>query len=190
MSAPLQDGRLAFCHGVVLRSRNIRLASVYGTGKSAHPFVKLVGAPVNSPGVMRLVAGVLLGHACRGGPSPALHVPGNYAGPQGGHTGMHARLGAACQAGTCRQRGPDAVRYLSVDTATPRPTAIQGDTHRDRAETARLAENSQLAGHLRSVWQVLDSNQRRLSRRFYRSIPGRTTPWPLTSGRSQRAADR
>jgi hypothetical protein len=31
----------------------------------------------------------------------------------------------------------DAVRYLSVDTATQRPTALQGDTPRDREETAR-----------------------------------------------------
>jgi hypothetical protein len=34
-------------------------------------------------------------------------------------------------------------------------------------ETARMAENFQLAGRLRRWWQVLGSNQRRLSRRFY-----------------------
>ena len=75
----------------------------------------------------------------------------------------------------CKADGPphrshptDAVRYVSVDTATQRPTALQGDTWRDREETARLAESSQLAGRFPRVWQVLGSNQRRLSRRFYR----------------------
>jgi len=44
-------------------------------------------------------------------------------------------------------------------------------TPRDKAKTARIAENSQLAGRFRRwwqvLWQVLGSNQRRLSRRFY-----------------------
>ena len=64
--------------------------------------------------------------------------------------------------------GPDPVRHTSVDTATQRPTATQGDVPRDREETARIAENCQLAGRLRRWWQVLGSNQRRLSRRLYR----------------------
>jgi hypothetical protein len=68
-------------------------------------------------------------------------------------------------------QGPDAVRYMSVDTATRRSTAQQGDTWRDREETARIAENSQLAGRFRRWWQVLGSNQRRLSRRFYSPLP-------------------
>jgi hypothetical protein len=71
---------------------------------------------------------------------------------------------------TDRPGGPDAVRYASVDTATQRPAVIHGDTRRDREETARLAENSQLAGRFRRWWQVLGSNQRRLSRRFYRPL--------------------
>jgi hypothetical protein len=63
-----------------------------------------------------------------------------------GHAGMHARLSGACQAGTRGRRGPsvavrgtadgahrpswrpDAVRYMSVDAATQRSTAVQGDT--------------------------------------------------------------
>jgi hypothetical protein len=36
---------------------------------------------------------------------------------------------------------------------------------------APLHENSQLAGRFRRWWQVLGSNQRRLSRRFYRPLP-------------------
>jgi hypothetical protein len=59
------------------------------------------------------------------------------------------------------------VRHASVDTATPPSAATQGDTPRDREETARIAENSQLVGRFRRWWQVLGSNQRRLSRRFY-----------------------
>jgi hypothetical protein len=59
------------------------------------------------------------------------------------------------------------VRYASVDTATQRPTALQGDTRWDREETARQRENLQLAGRLRRQWHLLGSNQRRLSRRFY-----------------------
>jgi hypothetical protein len=113
---------------------------------------------------------------------PAALVPGKSRGPAGGHMRMHARLGGKRQArdapgmgtGTPsngyphRSLAPIAVRYASVDTATQCPTALQGDTRRDREETPRQHEISQLAGRFRSVWQVLGSNQRRLSRRFYR----------------------
>jgi hypothetical protein len=101
-----------------------------------------------------------------------------------GHTGIHVRL-------TSRQRGPfvavygkrlssdrprhaDAVRYTSVNPATQRSIARQGGTWRDRQETTHPAENSQLAGRFRWWWQVLGSNRRRLSRRFYR--PSTTAP--------------
>ena len=76
---------------------------------------------------------------------------------------------------TDRPSGTDAVRYTSVDTATRRLTVTHADTGRDKRETARLAENSQLAGRFRRWWQVLGSNQRRLSRRFYSPLP----PAPL-----------
>jgi hypothetical protein len=62
-------------------------------------------------------------------------------------------------------RGTIPVRYASVDTATRRPATRQDDTRRHREETARIAENPQLAGRFPRVWQVLGSNQRRLSRR-------------------------
>ena len=86
---------------------------------------------------------------------------------RGGHRGMYARSGGARQAGTSRQRGPsvavrgkptvrtdrasgpDAVRYTSVDTATHRLTVTHADTRRDKKKTARLTENSQLAGRFR-----------------------------------------
>jgi hypothetical protein len=69
-----------------------------------------------------------------------------------------------------RSLAPVPVRYASVDPATQRSTARQGDTWRDREETARIAENSQLAGRLRRWWQVQGSNLRRLSRRFYSTL--------------------
>jgi len=71
---------------------------------------------------------------------------------------------------TDRATGPAPVRYTSVDAATQRFTALQGDTRWDREETARIAVYPQLAGRFRRWWQVLGSNQRRLSRRFYSPI--------------------
>ena len=71
---------------------------------------------------------------------------------------------------TDRPGGPDAVRYTSVDTATHRPAVTQADTCRDTKETARRATFPQPAGRFPWWWQVLGSNQRRLSRRFYRPL--------------------
>src|ERR1700678_328357 len=48
--------------------------------------------------------------------------------------------------------GTNPARHTSVDTATPWSTATHGDTPRDREETARLAENSQIAGRFRRWW--------------------------------------
>jgi hypothetical protein len=81
-------------------------------------------------------------------------VPGTTQGADG-HTGMHARLGAARQAGkhaasaarpwpsvkkpTVRTDRPDgmaAVRYASVNTATRRLTVTHRDTRRDKKKTA------------------------------------------------------
>jgi hypothetical protein len=81
---------------------------------------------------------------------------------------------------TDRPGGPDVVRYASVDTATHRLTVTHRDTRRDKKETARRAENSQLAGRFRRWWQVLGSNQRRLSRRFFQTAPASTSTWPVT----------
>jgi hypothetical protein len=41
--------------------------------------------------------------------------------------------------------------------------------------TARETGKTQLTGYLRRWWKVLGSNQRRLSRRFYRALPGIAT---------------
>ena len=68
---------------------------------------------------------------------------------------------------TDRSSCPDAVRYLSVTTAIWRSKVTDDDAQRDKKETARCAAFPQLAGRFRRWWQVLGSNQRRLSRRFY-----------------------
>jgi hypothetical protein len=63
---------------------------------------------------------------------------------------------------------PDAVRHVSVTIAIQRPAAAHRDTRRDISQTPRAPENPQATGRFRWWWQVLGSNQRRLSRRFYR----------------------
>ena len=68
---------------------------------------------------------------------------------------------------THRSFRPDAVRYMSVTTATHRPTVTHPDTWRDKKETARRAAFPQQAGRFPWWWQVLGSNQGRRSRRFY-----------------------
>ena len=52
--------------------------------------------------------------------------------------------------------------------ARHRLTAGQHETQRHSNKKAREAGYPQLTGYLRRWWQVLGSNQRRLSRRFYR----------------------
>jgi hypothetical protein len=66
---------------------------------------------------------------------------------------------------------PDSVRHMSVTTATQRLTAAHHETQRDKTEKTREAGYPQLTGRFRRWWQVLGSNQRRLSRRFYRPFP-------------------
>ena len=107
---------------------------------------------------------------------------------------MHARLSCQRQAGTPCPRDPSVEsRRCHRPRARPyaRPPYVRG--HRDTA--ARSATRRHMAGQrrngpptrinaasgpFRSVWRVLGSNQRRLSRRFYR---------PLSLCTSQSAAD-
>jgi hypothetical protein len=67
---------------------------------------------------------------------------------------------------------PESVRHMSVTTAMQGLTATHHDTRRDSSKDAPEAGNTQLTGHFRRWWQVLGSNQRRLSRRFYRALAG------------------
>ena len=97
-----------------------------------------------------------------------MHQSGEQAGCSGNGT-KRARIGKASGSAD-RSFDPDAVRYMSVTIATPWPTAVHDDTRRDKKETARRAAFPQRAGRFRRWWQVLGSNQRRLSRRFYRPL--------------------
>ena len=63
---------------------------------------------------------------------------------------------------------PKSVRHMSVTTAMQGLTAARRETQRDKSKKAREAGIIQLTGRLCRWWQVLGSNQRRLSRRFYR----------------------
>ncbi len=65
---------------------------------------------------------------------------------------------------------PESVRHMSVTTATQRLTAAHHETQRHNSKNARETGKTQLTGHFRRWWQVLGSNQRRLSRRFYREL--------------------
>ena len=80
-----------------------------------------------------------------------------------------------------RATGPDDVRYTSVDTATPRRTVTHSDTRRDKNENSPADAFPQPGGRFRRWWQVLGSNQRRLSRRFYRPLSPAESKMPLTS---------
>ena len=62
---------------------------------------------------------------------------------------------------------PDSVRHMSVTTAMQGLTAAHRETQRDNRKMAREPGYAQARGRFRWWWQVLGSNQRRLSRRFY-----------------------
>jgi hypothetical protein len=70
---------------------------------------------------------------------------------------------------------PESVRHMSVTTAMQGLTVTHHDTRRDSSNKAREAGNTQLTGRFCRWWQVLGSNQRRLSRRFYREFPAKIT---------------
>ena len=67
---------------------------------------------------------------------------------------------------TDRPGGSDAVRYTSVTIATHRPAVTHADTRRDKKEMGPRVAFPQPGGRFGWWWQVLGSNQRRLSRRF------------------------
>jgi len=67
-----------------------------------------------------------------------------------------------------RRSSLDSVRHMSVTTATQRLTVAHHDTQCDSTKMAREPGYAQATGRFPRWWQVLGSNQRRLSRRFYR----------------------
>ena len=70
-----------------------------------------------------------------------------------------------------RSLRPRSVRHMSATTATRPPAAAHDATRRHNEQTARRPRSSQARGRFSWWWQVLGSNQRRLSRRFYRGHP-------------------
>jgi hypothetical protein len=134
------------------------------------------------------------------GPVPAAPCPGKARGPPGGHTGCtpgsavhlipeHASSAARPWPSvekptvhTDRPGGTDAVRYTSVDTAAHRPAVIHADTRRDEKKNGPPDALPQPGGRFPRWRQVLGSNQRRLSRRFYRPLSFCTSRTPLTGG--------
>ena len=74
----------------------------------------------------------------------------------------------------------DAVRYMSVHSWKQPDSHGGGGTLPWGKATAREPETSQLTGRFRRWWQVMDSNQRTLSRRLHR-------PLIIRSGRPARS---
>jgi hypothetical protein len=165
-------------------------ARVPGTENLTH---ELTGGPARS-GNRNALPDHRPDHQCATLPRPP-PIRKRSHGP-GGHREMHARLGGTRQAGTRCPPRPVRGRPRNSRRCTPtvltartdrpsgthaRPLCVRGQrnmtadgaTRRYTAghrETARIAENSQQAGRFRWWWQVLGSNQRRLSRRFYRPL--------------------
>ncbi|MDX6417795.1 MAG: AraC family transcriptional regulator, positive regulator of tynA and feaB [Trebonia sp.] len=91
-------------------------------------------------------------------PAPVARVPGNHAGPRGGHREMHSRLRPARQAGTHRQRGPS-VAVRRKPTVTPTvlarrtPSAIcpwtpqRNGLQRDKVTHAGTEKKRPASGH-------------------------------------------
>jgi hypothetical protein len=63
---------------------------------------------------------------------------------------------------------PESLRYMSVTTVAQRRTLTDDDTRCHNPRPPAPREKPHVMGGFRRWWQVLGSNQRRLSRRFYR----------------------
>jgi hypothetical protein len=98
-----------------------------------------------------------------------------------GHCGSHRRSGVSVRQTPshriqahrplgARVMIADAVRYMSVDSCREPDSAGLRWTTPAIHNLAREPENAQATGRFRRWWQVLGSNQRRLSRRFYRPL--------------------
>ena len=95
---------------------------------------------------------------------------------------MEARQDHGASGAVNRWLRPDSVRHMSVTTATQGLTAAHDETRRHNRKKARETGNPQLTGRFRRWWQVLGSNQRSLSRRFYRPLSFYLSQTRLTSG--------
>ena len=150
-------------------------------GGDAHPVIPLREASMRWRGPIRQPAPAAGTNKARPPPGASRTAKNRPTGMRGirqsgeqsrcpGNGTKRARIGKA-SGYSHRSFRPDAVRYLSVTTAMHRPAVTHPDTRRDKKETARRTAFPQQAGRFRRWWQVLGSNQRRLSRRFYRPLP-------------------
>jgi len=95
-------------------------------------------------------------------------IAGDLPGPRQPVTGGRIAATEESSGSVNRWLRPDSVRHMSVTTAMQGLTAAHHDTQRDKRKKAREPGYAQATGRFRRWWQVLGSNQRRLSRRFYR----------------------
>jgi len=96
-------------------------------------------------------------------------VTNHLRGPGGDGGPPKSRRSGSVNRSSC----PDSVRHMTVTTAMQGLTAAHRETQRDNIKAARRPRYAQATGRFRRWWQVLwwqalGSNQRRLSRRFYR----------------------
>ena len=88
-----------------------------------------------------------------------------------GETALSRSLAESCPNRACHPTGfmiADTVRYMSVHSWKQPDFHGHSGTTPTRKGAAREPGYAQATGRFRRWWQVLGSNQRRLSRRFYR----------------------
>ena len=107
---------------------------------------------------------------------PAVTFPGSWqtGGPPVKYSPRPRRASGAVN----RWLRADSVRHMSVTAAMQGLMGAHRETQRNSSKNAREAGKIQLTGCFRWWWQVLGSNQRRLSRRFYRPRIAFHHPWP------------
>ena len=104
-------------------------------------------------------------------PGPHPGITGDLPGPASPSPGRTPAATEEASGSVNRLLRPDSVRHMSVTTAMQRLTMAHHDTRCDSTKAAREPGYTPVTGRFRRWWQVLGSNQRRLSRRFYRPLP-------------------
>ncbi len=103
-------------------------------------------------------------------PGPHPGITGDLLGPGKPSSGRTTTATDEASGSVNRWLRPDSVRHMSVTTAMQGLTVAHHDTQRDKGKKAREPGYAQATGRFRRWWQVLGSNQRRLSRRSYRPL--------------------
>jgi hypothetical protein len=194
-------------HPVTPNSSSKTAASPHGCPGPSNPAGERSGQPhpLCPPGKVSRSPGPL--------PQSSAHRPpgrprsGKTRGPPGGHTGCTPDSAArvkpehAADAARPSVRGrpwktggytdrPAARALSAMRPWMPQHSAQQRDkvTHHGTEKNGPLAREFAASGRFCRWWQVLGSNQRRLSRRFYRPLSFYPSRTPLTSGYVPRGA--